>query len=54
MIGVLGTLILGFLFGIFLDWFSRSKKIEKVAIEEIPVNATEEVADDVAENATEN
>ena len=54
LIGVLGTLILGFLFGIFLDWFSRSKKIEKVAIEEIPVNATEEVADDVAENATEN
>ena len=29
LIGVLGTLILGFLAGIFLDWFSRPKEVEK-------------------------
>ena len=27
LLGVLGTLLLGFLFGIFLDWFSRPKEI---------------------------
>lgn len=29
LIGVLGTLISGFLAGIFLDWFSRPKEVEK-------------------------
>jgi hypothetical protein len=37
LLGVLGTLTLGFLVGIFLDWFSRAKETEKIIIEE---NAT--------------
>ncbi len=34
LLGVLGTLTLGFLVGIFLDWFSRIKETEKNIIED--------------------
>lgn len=35
LLGVLGTLIMGFLVGIFLDWFSRPKEAEAQSQEEI-------------------
>lgn len=35
LLGVLGTLIMGFLVGIFLDWFSRPKETEAQSQEEI-------------------
>ena len=58
LIGVLGTLILGFLFGIFLDWFSRAKNDETVTAEEVleisVEEVTEEAIDEAADNATEN
>ena len=34
LLGVLGTLTMGFLIGIFLDWFSRPKKTETNTIED--------------------
>ena len=49
LVGVLGTLILGFLFGIFLDRFSRTKKAEIVTVEEVADNATDDVADSMTE-----
>ena len=49
LVGVLGTLILGFLFGIFLDRFSRTKKAEIVTVEEVADDATDDVADSMTE-----
>ena len=34
LLGVLGTLTLGFLVGIFLNWFSKTKETEKIIIED--------------------
>lgn len=49
LVGVLGTLILGFLVGIFLDWVSRPKEIKKDAKTE-PVEETEECIPELSED----
>ena len=41
LVGVLGTITLGFLAGIFLDWFSRIKEVEKREEPEIYEKETE-------------